>query len=243
MTAAEALRRMRGLPVQDLDAIIGHAPALILAPHPDDESLGCGGLIAAACERRRPPFVVFITDGTRSHPASRDFPPERLRAVREAEAQAALRQLGLATTRICFLRLPDTAAPHEGNGFTQAVKRLADVAARHGCGTVLAPWQHDPHCDHLAAHRMAAALTQRRKLRHLSYPIWGWTLPPAERLEARVRGARMDIRRHLPAKRRAIAAHASQYGGLITDDPGGFRLLTDFLSLFDRPYEVFLDNG
>ena len=45
---------------------------------------------------------------------------------------------------------------------------------------------------------------------------------------------------HLPAKRRAIAAHASQYGALIDDDPAGFQLPADLLSIFDQPWETFL---
>ena len=59
----------------------------------------------------------------------------------------------------------------------------------------------------------------------LSIPIWGWTLDadaPIE--ESTEHGWRLDVTAHLPAKRRAIAAHASQYGGLITDDPRGFQL-------------------
>jgi hypothetical protein len=39
---------------------------------------------------------------------------------------------------------------------------------------------------------------------------------------------------------RAIAAHASQYSDLIADDPNGFRLPPELLSVIDLPYEVFL---
>jgi hypothetical protein len=55
-----------------------------------------------------------------------------------------------------------------------------------------------------------------------------------------VRGWRLDIEAALPAKRAAIAAHRSQHGGLIDDDPGGFSLPPDLLHIFERPYEVFL---
>jgi LmbE family N-acetylglucosaminyl deacetylase len=55
-----------------------------------------------------------------------------------------------------------------------------------------------------------------------------------------MRGRRLDISAHLPAKRRAIAAHASQYGGIITDDPAGFQLPSDLLREFDSPWETFL---
>ncbi len=242
MTVAEALRGMRALPSRDLKAIIGGSAALILAPHPDDESLGCGGLIAAACDRGRPPEVVFVTDGTGSHPRSRQFPPGRLRATREAEARAALRELNLTRDHVTFLRLRDTAAPHRGARFDRAVETIAAIARRRRCGSIFAPWRNDPHSDHLATHLMAAAAARTLRLRHVSYPVWGWTLPPALRLTGTIRGARLDIRRYLPAKRRAIAAHASQHGGLITDDPGGFQIPSDLLSIFDEPFEVYLEN-
>ena len=241
MTVEDVLRQMRALPVRGLDAIIGDSACLILAPHPDDESLGCGGLTAAACDQRRPPEVVFVTDGAGSHPNSRSFPPDRLRATREAEATAALRELNLSSEHIAFMRLPDTAAPHDGARFEQAVETIARIAVRRRCGTIFAPWRNDPHGDHLATHLMAAEVARRLQLRHLSYPVWGWTLPPSERLDSPVRGARLDINRYLPAKRRAIAAHASQHGGLITDDPDGFCLPNELLAIFDQPYEVFLN--
>jgi LmbE family N-acetylglucosaminyl deacetylase len=241
MTVGNILQAMRDLPVRDLDAIIGGGTVLVLAPHADDESLGCGGLIAACCAARRPPFVLILTDGVGSHPHSRSHPPARLKATREAEARKAVAELGLPPERIAFMGLPDTAAPHEGTEFDRAVQTIIARARTMDCATIAAPWEHDPHCDHLAAHRMATAVAAALSLRHVAYPVWGWTLPGDDRLDAVVEGARLDIERHLPAKRRAIAAHASQHGGLITDDPSGFQLPRHLLSVFDVPYEVFLD--
>jgi len=241
MTVGRVLQAMRDLPVRDLDAIIGGGNVLILAPHPDDESLGCGGLIAACCAAGRPPCVLVLTDGVGSHPRSVSYPPAVLRATRETEARNAVAALGLGPDRIAFLGLPDTAAPHDGVAFDRAVQVIVWRAGIMGCATIAAPWQHDPHCDHLAAHRMAAAAAAALNLRHIAYPVWGWTLPGDDRLDAVVAGGRLDIERHLPAKRRAIAAHVSQHGMLITDDPSGFRLPRQLLSVFDAPYEVFLD--
>ena len=51
MTAREVQIAMDALPNADLDTILGTERPLILAPHADDESLGCGGLIAASCAR------------------------------------------------------------------------------------------------------------------------------------------------------------------------------------------------
>jgi LmbE family N-acetylglucosaminyl deacetylase len=241
MTVGAVLQAMRALPLRSLEAIAGSGRLLILAPHPDDESLGCGGLIAACCEAGRPPFVLVLTDGAGSHPGSRSHPPARLRATRESEARRALAALGLGPDHIAFLGLPDTAAPHDGPAFDRAVATIAAQAVAIGCTTIAAPWQHDPHCDHLAAHRMASAAATQLGLRHIAYPVWGWTLPATDALDTRVAGGRLDIAQHLPAKRRAIAAHASQHGGVITDDPTGFQLPRHLLAVFDEPFEVFLD--
>ena len=73
--------------VADL-AQIGNA--LVIAPHPDDESLGCGGTIALLRQRGYSVHVLFVSDGTMSHPNSPAYPAERLRKVREAEALDAL---------------------------------------------------------------------------------------------------------------------------------------------------------
>ena len=241
ISAAQAFAAMTTLPVVPLDAITGGKPALILAPHADDESLGCGGLIAAASAAGHPPFVLILTDGTGSHPNSRAYPPPRLKDLREQEAMSAVSILGLPLGRLGFLGLRDTAAPMEGDGFDAAVAAILSFAERTGAASVLSPWQHDPHCDHLAAHLMASAAVARCRLRHLAYPIWGWMLPPDTRLPGPApRGMRLDITEHSAVKRRAIAAHASQYGGLIQDDADGFQLPPNLLDIFSRPYETFL---
>lgn len=238
---------MRAFPVASLDTILGDGPALVLAPHPDDESLGCGGLIAQAAQAGREISVAILTDGTGSHPRSRAYPPERLRAVREAEARSALAALGLSPDRLVFMGVRDTAAPHPGvdePAFTETAARLAALIRRTGARTVLCAWEHDPHGDHVSAHRLAVAACRETGARLLSYPVWGWTLPPVHPLpDAPPRGWRLDIRAELEAKRRAIAAHVSQTTRLIADDPEGFVMPPEFRSLFDGPYEVFLDAG
>jgi LmbE family N-acetylglucosaminyl deacetylase len=118
---------------------------------------------------------------------------------------------------------------------------VADLARTYGAGVILATWEHDPHADHVAAQAIALAAARLAGVRLVSYPVWGWAIPPRRRLPlATVADARLDIGRHLPAKRRAIAAHRSQYSGLIADDPEGFRLPASLLSAVDRPFEVFL---
>ncbi len=176
ITAGELHERWRALPVGSLDDVIGAGTCLILAPHPDDESLGCGGLIAACCAAARPPLVVILTDGSQSHPQSKLYPPPKLAALREAEATEAVGILGLPAERLMFLREPDTAAPHSGPAFDVIVRRLVAWLHSFGCSAIAAPWRHDPHGDHEAAARIACEAATITGISHVAYPIWGWTL-------------------------------------------------------------------
>jgi LmbE family N-acetylglucosaminyl deacetylase len=240
MRAGAYLAAARALPFGNLRAITG-GRALVLAPHPDDESLGCGGLIAAACAAGEPPIVVILTDGAGSHPNSRAYPPGRLRALREAETLAAVGCLGLESDRVVFLKTPDTRAPSDGVELNEVASRIAGLVRVYDCRSILATWAEDPHCDHLAAHRIAHAAAAVTDAVHRAYPVWGLTLPPDSAVGGPPAGMRLDITMHLAAKRRAIRCHKSQYGGLIDDDPAGFQMEPGFMALFDVPSEIYLD--
>ena len=242
MNARDAHVRWRTLPLAAPLDVLSGGRTLILAPHPDDESLGCGGIIAALCAAGAAPVVVVLTDGARSHPNSRLYPPERLRWVRRAETAEATAALGLPPDALHFLDVPDSRAPTEGPAFEAAVGTLAECAA--DCTTILATWPGDPHCDHVAADSTARAVAARTGMRHLAYPIWGWTLAPDVHVPdsacGGVEGWRIDISGHLQAKRRAIGCYASQLGTLITDDPDNIVLPPAMLAHFELPYEVLL---
>ncbi len=241
LPASTILGLLADLPLAGLEAI-APGTSLILAPHPDDESLGCGGLIAALCQAGRPPIVVCATDGAASHPGSAAYPPANLQRLREREMLAACAILGVAQARVHFLGLADSRAPAHGPAFEAAARTIAALAEMHDVRTIFATWPHDPHGDHQATAGLAAAAARLCGAKLVFYPVWGWLLPPDHDLPADAsRGRRLDVAEYLPLKRRAIAAHASQYGELITDCPSGFRLPQALLSIFDRPFEVFLD--
>jgi LmbE family N-acetylglucosaminyl deacetylase len=220
------------LPETGLATLLGGRRALILAPHPDDESIGCGGVIAAACAAGLPPVVVILTDGAASHPGSRSHPPARLAAVRAAEARAALCILGLPRENICFLRAPDGGLAVDD----VTIGWLTGIAERGDCGVVIGPWAGDPHCDHQAGAEIAAAVAWQTGVPLLSYPVWGWLREE----DVAAQGWRLDISAWAAVKQRAVAAHASQYGGMITDAPEGFFLPDELLAVAARAYEVFL---
>jgi LmbE family N-acetylglucosaminyl deacetylase len=242
-SAGEAHAAIRAFPATSLHALLGGATPVVLAPHQDDETIGCGALIAAAAAARLRPRIVFITDGAGSHPRSQVFAPPRLAALREREAICAVAILGVDFSDVYFLRLPDTAAPHDGPGFDTAVAILAGIVGQASPAVIFAPWAADPHCDHLATHRMARTLATLTGQRHLSYPVWGWTLNAESPIEHHpAAGWRLPVAPHAEQRAAALAAHRSQTTDLIQDDPTGFRLDPATLARCWSDHESFLVN-
>jgi LmbE family N-acetylglucosaminyl deacetylase len=111
--ALTVLGLMERLPIIEISQFVKRG-LLIIAPHPDDESLGCGGLIAAARAHNIPVEIIVVSDGVGSHPNSRSYPPPRLRSVREQEAIVAAAELGVSDASVKFLRMSDKSMPSTG---------------------------------------------------------------------------------------------------------------------------------
>lgn len=201
-----------------LSTITGDENLLVLAPHPGEESLGCGGLIAEACARGRPPYVAILADGSGTH-RSREYPPARLAALRQQETRAATMALGLDPGRLLFVGLFDGTVPSEGPFFDAVVGAVALVMWRQDCNVICAPAASAPHPDHRGAHAIAGAVAARTGVGRIGFYPYG--------AAADVPGVRLAAGRHAAAKRQALAAHASQHGEIIMDDPSGFRLPPD----------------
>ena len=231
------------LPLRSVDTIAGSV--LVVAPHPDDETLGCGGAIALLRALGHSVHVLVMSDGTLSHPRSLKYPAPRLRALRESETLEALSILGVEETEVTFLRLPDGSIPaFESPEIREAVARCR-ICLNLLPATIFLPWRFDPHPDHQATWKLI-----RTALRYLSYspriieyPIWDWD--PEQQgnfISKQVLGWRLDIRTVLETKVRAIAAYRSQTTRLIDDDPEGFQLTPDMLANFARPWELYLEE-
>jgi len=160
---------LAALPALDVDPC---RRAVVLAPHPDDETLAVGGLIAELLARGAAVVLLAATDGEASHPDSRTASPGQLRVVRLAETSAALSALGaglpgrLEERR---LHLPDGGlAAHEAE-LVDALARLLRVD-----DWCIAPFDGDGHPDHDAAGRAARRACATTGARLLSYPLWAW---------------------------------------------------------------------
>lgn len=144
------------------------APTLVLAPHPDDETLGAGALIATLRARGVPVTVVAATDGENCYDLPADE-REAIRRTREGEQARALGRLGVAPENIVRLRLTDSGLHLLEDELTV---RLMDIAApgMH----LMAPWRGDFHPDHEACARAAASVARDKGLRLTSYFFWTW---------------------------------------------------------------------
>jgi LmbE family N-acetylglucosaminyl deacetylase len=239
MRASECHSAWERLPVVSVDQIIAVGRVLVLAPHPDDESLGCGGLIAACCVAARPPVVAVLTDGSASHRTNTAAALDQLVQIRASEVRLAATNLGLPSAHLHLLGFRDGAL---GQVIEPCVQLLTRLGRDAGCRIIVAPWQYDPNEDHHAASIVARAVAAAIGAACLFYPVWGWAihgeaeLPPHD-----IGGLRLDIAAYLPEKRRAIVAHESQYFGL-PDDPTRHCLSATLLAACQRPFEVFLTD-
>lgn len=228
--------------VADLDLVDRAGDPLrrvvVVAAHPDDETLGAGGLLAASAARGLVVEVVVLTDGEASHPRSPTHPPASLAQVRREECRRALGHLG-DRIALTHLGVPDGAV---AEAETACADRLTEQVG-DGRGVLLvAPWRRDGHPDHEAAGRAAATAAARTGARLVEYPVWFWHwAEPAEApWEALVRfPLTAEV---LESKRRAVTEHRSQVAGL-SDRAGDEALLAEgFLAHFLTPQELLVEE-
>jgi LmbE family N-acetylglucosaminyl deacetylase len=230
----------RRLPLATLSELTRDGPFVILSPHPDDETLGAGGLIRQACAKGQHVEVIVLTDGAGSHTRSIEYPPSCLIELRRQEVARAASILGLTADHLHHLDLPDAHMPTSGPIFEKTVQFVTSLVQSIKAKSLFVTWHHDPHCDHKAAAKVARATKLLIPALNIwAYPIWGWHLDPAQDVGAAPEGFRLDIVHEADAKRRAIAAHRSQMTNLIHDDPDGFRFNANTLVPFLTSFEVF----
>lgn len=223
-------------PFCDVDTLTGGRPILVLAPHPDDESLGCGGLLAASFAGSGA-HVVCVTDGRFSHPNSHIWTAPRLAELRRQELLRAVQALGGRDCDITFLDFHDCHAPTEGAELERTARKVARLCRAKGIRTLFATAPEDPHKDHGAVAMLARETVRITPgLRLFDYSVWarwqGLALSGSGRMQLETAPWQAD-------KARAIACHRSQLGQIIGDDPEGFVMTPHFVDFFTRSPEWF----
>lgn len=219
-SAAVALTASCGVSLDGFDRVV------VVVPHPDDESLSTGVLLAEAAASGTDVRVIAVTDGEAAYPGV-DLPG--LAAIRCAEQRAALEVLGVRPGVVVRLRIPDGEVGDHVDALERAIR------AQLTAGTLLvAPSVCDWHPDH-----EACGVAARRA--SSTGPRWSslfWAHHHPQRLLASraplvaLSGDAEQIER----RRRAIACHRSQFSA-----PAGVApiLTSGLLGHLDVPHELF----
>jgi LmbE family N-acetylglucosaminyl deacetylase len=169
---------------------------LVIAPHPDDESIGCGGAICVHAGRGDRVAITFLSSG---EAGLTDLPPEQARRIRERESERAAAILDV--TSINFLRRPDG---HLADDIEQTAAVLRPILEREQPDLIYLTHERDWHPDHRAClHIVESALGSCRfqSPALLCYEVLT-PLTEYDRVE--------DITPFLNRKLRAVRAHRSQ---------------------------------
>jgi LmbE family N-acetylglucosaminyl deacetylase len=224
--------RLRAVPAFGLPE--GAARVVIVSPHPDDETLGVGGLISMLARRGCSIHVLAVTDGEASHPRSSTITAAELANRRTGERARALHHLAPGAT-VTRLRIPD-------GGVTIASELAYHRIAPHleAADLCLAPFRRDDHPDHDATFDASARACADHAVPLVEYPVWAWhwARPNSDDLPWS-RARRIDLDEPArAAKPLAIRAYASQIAPL-SPRPGDEPILTaGVLERFHRPFEV-----
>lgn len=215
---------------------------VVLAAHPDDETLGAGGLIESAGRDGARISIVVATDGEGSHPASPTHTPWQLSRIRRREMRKAIDHLAPdATIHHCEIadgRLRD----HVEDAAACVVKLIEEAGVS---ATIASPWSGDGHPDHRAAAEAARSAAAKTGSTLLEYPIWMWhwgrpdddSLPWSDMVALDLDS---DTRM---AKSSALIEHVSQTAPL-SDRAGDEAVIgVEMRSHFERPFEVFIVAG
>ncbi|MDB6092635.1 MAG: hypothetical protein JWM32_197 [Verrucomicrobia bacterium] len=213
---------------------------LVLAVHPDDESLGAGGLIQQAVARGATVQVIVVTDGD-NNPWPQRFIERhwhldsgaraRWGARRRAEATAALACLGVASENVSFWHFPDQGlTPLLVGGGESVIARLCTVIDAWKPTLLVAPSIHDLHPDHSAlAVLLELALARQVTAKIRPFAILQYVVhsrggdAPGEHLQIALSPEQVE------RKRQAILCHATQ-----------MALSRRRFLAFAQPSEVFL---
>lgn len=175
---------------------------LVVAPHPDDEALGCGGIVAANIVAGNEVEVLFLTSGEYGCPG---MDIAKAAAIREAEARAASMVLG--SSIVDFWRLPDGRLAYN----EEIRDRLIDLIEDINPDTIFVTHERESHPDHRVAGRLVREAVGKleNKPQVLTYEVWT-PLTKADRL--------FNISGVIDKKTQAIRAHTSQVNRQSFDD-------------------------
>jgi LmbE family N-acetylglucosaminyl deacetylase len=207
---------------------------VVVAPHPDDEILACGGLLSLHARRGGKSLVVAVTDGEASHGELQPWRAGRLAETRRAETIRGLTRLGCEQTEVYRLGLADGKVAQHVDALESELAKVM-----HWGDIVVTTWRFDGHPDHEACGAAAANACAKARCRLFESPVWmwHWSRPADPRVPwQRLVGLPLPVEASW-RKRRAVESHASQW--LPRGDAGAPVLAQTMLDRLARRTEYF----
>jgi LmbE family N-acetylglucosaminyl deacetylase len=155
-----------------LDILLGSRGIAVLAPHPDDDILGCGALMAAAAAKGRDVYVIYLTDGGASRPDLTANERCDLVNCRRNEAIAGLYEIGIPKQNAIFIGAPDGQLYKSAEHCKLATLKLHELIHQGYISSVFVTSDTDGHSDHKAAYGLAlGAIQHGHGVKLYAYPV------------------------------------------------------------------------
>lgn len=191
----------------------GAEKVLVLAPHMDDETIGCGGTLALHARRGAQITVMFLTDGRNGsseinalYGEERQRRQQELIEIRTTEARAALQRLGV--DRMICLDAEDGALSR----CAWAAEKLREVLLKLRPEIVYVPFYLEEHADHRAASQVLldAAAGASLEFQCAGYEVWTPLFPNClVRIDASVGVKQQALQEYRSQLRQCDYLHAS----------------------------------
>jgi LmbE family N-acetylglucosaminyl deacetylase len=237
------LRKISSLTNISSLASVPASRVLVISPHPDDETFGCGGTIALLRQANIPVSIIFCTRGEASHQNCCQTPASQIASLRTALAVHAGSHLGINPDDIHWLDFEDGNIPNENQpAFSSAVERLRHLLDRLDPQILFLPQELDGLADHANTAKITMTAWKTRKQGCLlSYPVWMWHRLKVRKLPQVIIGRqtiRVDISNVLNLKKSAMNLYLNTLNPLCHKPCSGI-LPIHFESYFSYPYELF----
>lgn len=209
---------------------------VIIAPHPDDEIMGCAGLLQQLSALDRSILLIAVTNGTASHPHSSLYRAEKLNLIRPQETQAALQVLGIDNIEVLQLNIQDGAVASQLDRLYQDIHDITESS-----DVLVTTFHKDGHPDHEFTAQVVSRIAIEKQISCYEVLIWAWhwaspddaQIPWEQALLLNMTAAQVEL------KKGAIACFVSQtQADESTGQPAILSQKT--IQRILMPYEVYI---
>jgi len=216
---------------------------IVFAPHPDDETIGCGGTIAKKLSEGFNVIIVVMTDGRNLFrdilKIDRDPSPDEIQKIRRDELLKAVGILGVPANNVIFLDFEDGALEKYE---TEVKKRVTEILKKYFPVEVYFPFKRELHPDHVVANRIIRKHIKKLGLntpmyQYCTFHKYGHIGPLFEKLIGLLKGntIKVDISEFIELKEKALKEFKSQFS--IISDKQQHPL--DGIEKYLKKYETF----